>query len=159
MRCSYRTRSPGSGPISTFSVITAWDLGMRHLKGGVAVPDRRSANCIGVDYIEGRGQALARYTDLLGVKAKAGGFRYKAHLLPHDVEVRELATGHSRRHELVGSLLAEPVITVPNHSTEDGIGATRAALGVSWFDEEACRRRLARLRSYRRGKSGQAIAG
>ncbi len=34
----------------------------------------------------------------------------------------------SRRHELVG-LLAEPVITVPNHNTEDGITATRASFG------------------------------
>ena len=138
------------------SVITAWDLGMRHLQV-VWLFQIAGRELHWIDYIEGRGKALAHYTDLLGVKAKAGGFRYKAHLLPHDVEVRELATGHSRRHELVG-LLAEPVITVPNHSTEDGIGATRAALGVSWFDEEACRRGLARLRSYRRGKSGQAIA-
>ena len=34
----------------------------------------------------------------------------------------------SRRHELVG-LLTEPVITVPNHNTEDGITATRAIFG------------------------------
>ena len=31
------------------------------------------------------------------------------------------------------------------------------SLGVSWFDETACRRGLARLRAYRRGKSGMAI--
>jgi hypothetical protein len=31
-------------------------------------------------------------------------------------------------------------------------------LGVSWFDEEATRKGLARLRSYRRGKSGAAIS-
>ncbi len=67
---------------------------------------------------------------------------YRAHLLPHDVEVRELATGHSRKHELV-NLLAEPVITVPNHSTDDGITATRGRLGMSWFDEVATRKGLA----------------
>jgi hypothetical protein len=78
-------------------------------------------------------------------------------LLPHDVEVKELATGHSRRHEL-NTLLREPVITVPNHSTEDGITATRGCLGVSWFDEECTRKGLARLRSYRKGKSGIAVA-
>ena len=135
------------------TVITAWDLGMRHLQV-VWLFQIAGRELHWIDYIEGRGKALAHYTDLLALKAKAGGFRYRAHLLPHDVEVRELATGYSRRHELVG-LLAEPVITVPNHSTEDGIGATRAALGVVWFDEEACRRGLARLRSYRRGKSGR----
>jgi phage terminase large subunit len=137
------------------SVLTSWDLGMRHLQC-VWLFQIAGRELHWIDYIEGRGKALSHYTDLLGIKAKTHGFRYRAHLLPHDVEVRELATGHSRRHELTG-LLAEPVITVPNHSTEDGISATRAALGVSWFDEEATRRGLARLRSYRRGKSGQAI--
>ena len=84
-----------------------------------------------IDYIEGRGKCVeSYYVDLLGIKSKANtGFAYRAHLLPHDVEVKELTTGYSRRHELVG-LLTEPVITVPNHSTEDGITATRASLGV-----------------------------
>jgi len=76
--------------------------------------------------------------------------------LPHDVEQRELGTGRSRRQELVG-LLADPIITVPVHSTEDGISATRSVLGSSWFDEERTRKGLARLRSYRRGKTGVAI--
>ena len=50
------------------------------------------------------------------------------------------------------------MITVPQHNTEDGITATRGTLGVSWFDQDACRKGLARLRSYRRGKTGIAIA-
>ena len=109
-----------------------------------------------IDYIEGRGKSLSHYAELLALKAKTGGFSYRAHLLPHDVEVRELATGHSRRHELV-NLLKEPVITVPQHSTEDGITATRGCLGVSWFDADACRKGLARLRSYRKSKTGIAV--
>ena len=137
------------------SVITAWDLGMRHLQC-VWLFQIAGRELHWLDYIEGSGKSLSHYTDLLAIKAKAGGFSYRAHLLPHDVEVRELSTGYSRRHELSG-LLKEPVITVPNHSTEDGITATRASLGVSWFDETACRRGLARLRAYRRGKSGMAI--
>jgi len=137
------------------SVITCWDLGMRHLQV-VWLFQICGRELHWIDYIEGAGKSLSHYVDLLALKAKAGGFRYRAHLLPHDVEVRELSTGFSRRHELTG-LLKEPVITVPNHSTEDGITATRASLGVSWFDETACRRGLARLRAYRRGKSGIAI--
>ena len=138
------------------SVITAWDLGIRHLQC-IWLFQICGRELHWIDYIEGRGKALSYYCDLLGIKAKARGFSYRAHLLPHDVEVKELATGHSRRHELVG-LLTEPVLTVPNHNTEDGITATRASLGVSWFDEEATRKGLARLRSYRKGKSGIAIA-
>ena len=44
--------------------------------------------------------------------------------------------GPRRRHELV-NLLKDPIITVPNHATDDGITATRGSLGISWFDEEA----------------------
>ena len=146
------TRVP---PDLNTSVITAWDLGMRHLQV-VWLFQICGRELHWIDYIEGSGKSLSHYTDLLGIKAKVGGFGYKAHLLPHDVEVRELTTGHSRRHELV-NLVKEPVITVPVHNTEDGITATRASLGVSWFDETACRKGLARLRSYRRGKSGIAI--
>ena len=126
------------------------------LAGRLACSRSPAASCTGSTISRARGKPLSHYTDLLSLKAKAGGFSYRAHLLPHDVEVRELSTGYSRRHELSG-LLKEPVITVPNHSTEDGITATRASLGVSWFDETACRRGLARLRAYRRGKSGMAI--
>ena len=138
------------------SVITAWDLGIRHLQV-IWLFQIAGRELHWIDYIEGKGKKLSHYVDLLALKAKAGGFEYRAHLLPHDVEVKELTTGFSRRHELTG-LLKEPVITVPNHSTEDGITATRGCLGVSWFDEEATRKGLARLRSYRRGKHGQAVS-
>jgi phage terminase large subunit len=136
-------------------VITAWDLGIRHLQV-VWLFQLAGREVHWIDYIEGVGKKLSHYTDLLHLKAKVGGFKYRAHLLPHDVEVRELSTGHSRKHELNG-LLAEPVLTVPNHNTEDGITATRGVLGVSWFDENACRRGLARIRSYRRSKTGIAV--
>ena len=109
------------------SVLTAWDLGIRHLQC-IWLFQICGRELHWLDYIEGRGKSLSYYADLLGLKAKAAGFSYRAHLLPHDIEVRELGTGHSRRQELVG-LLKEPVITVPNHSTEDGITATRASSG------------------------------
>ena len=147
------TRVP---PDLNTSVITSWDLGIRHLQC-IWLFQICGREIHFIDYIEGTGKSLSHYCDLLAIKAKVGGFSYRAHLLPHDVEVRELSTGHSRRHELVG-LLAEPVITVPVHSTEDGITAVRATLGVSWFNEESTRKGLARLRSYRKGKSGIAIA-
>ena len=113
-------------------VITAWDLGIRHLQC-IWLFQIAGRELHWIDYIEGRGKKLSHYTELLNLKAKAGGFTYRAHLLPHDVEVKELTTGYCRRHELTG-LLDAPVITVPNHSTEDGITATRGCLGISWFD-------------------------
>lgn len=138
------------------SVLTGWDLGIRHLQV-VWLFQICGRELHWIDYIEGSGKKLSHYTDLLELKAKTRGFSYRAHLLPHDVEVKELSTGMSRRHELT-NLLKEPIITVPQHNTEDGITATRASLGVSWFDEDATRKGLARLRSYRRGKGGVAVA-
>jgi phage terminase large subunit len=136
-------------------VITSWDLGMRHLQC-VWLFQLAGREVHWIDYIESNSRSLSYYTDLLLLKAKAGGFRYRCHLLPHDVEVRELTTGFSRRHQLT-NLLAEPVITVPNHNVDDGRTVVRSTLGVSWFDQAACRKGLARLRSYRRGKSGIAV--
>ena len=146
------TRVP---PDLATDVITSWDLGIRHLQC-IWLFQLAGREIHWIDYIEGQGKNLSHYVDLLALKAKAGRFRYRAHLLPHDIEVRELTTGRSRRAELV-TLLPEPIITVPQHSTEDGITATRGVLGVSWFDEAATRKGLARLRSYRRGKSGAAV--
>ena len=138
------------------SVVSSWDLGIRHLQC-IWLFQICGREIHWIDYVEGTGKSLSHYCDLLVLKAKTNGFSYRAHLLPHDVEVRELSTGMSRRHELTG-LLTEPVITVPNHNTEDGITAVRATLGVSWFNEESTRKGLARLRSYRKGKSGIAVA-
>ena len=137
------------------AVFTAWDLGISDMQC-IWLGQMAGREIHWLDYIEDRGQKLSHYANLLALKAKTGGFQYRAHLLPHDVEVRELATGKSRRQELT-DLLDAPVITVPRHSPEDGISAVRGVLGVSWFDETKCRRGLARLRSYRRGKSGTPL--
>lgn len=137
------------------NVFTGWDLGISDMQciwlGQIAGREFHW-----IDYIEGRGQKLAYYTSELAKRADAGGFKYRAHLLPHDVEVRELTTGRSRRQELT-ELLDAPVIAVPQHDPADGIVAARGILGLSWFDEAKTKRGLARLRSYRRGKTGTPV--
>ena len=136
-------------------VFTAWDLGMSDAQC-IWLGQMAGRELHFIDYIEDRGKPLSHYASLLALKAKSGNFTYRAHLLPHDVEVRELATGHSRKHEL-SNLLDAPVITVPQHNPADGIAAVRGVLGISWFDEVKTRRGLSRLRSYRRGKTGTPI--
>jgi hypothetical protein len=137
------------------SVFTGWDLGIADMQciwwGQFA---GREVHWI--DYIEDRGRKLSHYVDILAQKAQKGGFKYRAHLLPHDVAARELMTGHSRKQEL-SDLLDAPVIAVPRHDPADGIAAARGVLGMSWFDEVKCKRGLARLRSYRRGKTGTPV--
>ena len=137
------------------SVFTGWDLGIHDFQC-IWLGQIVGREYHWIDYIEGRGKKLAHYVDELAKKAERGGFSYRAHLLPHDVEQRELATGESRRHQL-SSLLADPVIAVGRHNPDDGISAVRGVLGVSWFDAVNCKRGLARLRSYRRGKTGMPV--
>lgn len=137
------------------NVFTGWDLGMSDFQC-IWLGQMAGREIHWIDYIENRGQKLSYYADELARRAKNQGFSYRAHLLPHDVEVRELATGHSRRQEL-NELLDAPVIPVPQHAPEDGIVAVRGVLGVSWFDERKTRRGLARLRAYRRNKNGQPM--
>ena len=67
------------------SVITAWDLGIRHLQV-IWLFQICGRELHWIDYIEGVGKSLSHYTDLLAIKAKSNGFSYRAHLLPHDVE-------------------------------------------------------------------------
>jgi hypothetical protein len=137
------------------SVFTGWDLGISDFQC-IWLGQMAGREIHWIKYLENRGQKLSFYAEELAKEAKRGGFNYSAHLLPHDVSVRELATGHSRRQELT-SILDAPVITVPQHKPEDGIAAARGILGVSWFDETGARRGLARLRAYRRNKSGQPM--
>jgi phage terminase large subunit len=137
------------------NTITCWDLGISDLQC-IWLFQIAGREYHWIDYIEDRGRPLSHYAGLLAQRASALSLKYRAHLLPHDVEVRELATGRSRRAEL-SDLLDAPVITVPNHNPADGIIAARGVLGLSWFDEARCRRGLARLRSYRKGKTGMPV--
>lgn len=70
-------------------------------------------------------------------------------VMPHDIEVRELTTGTSRK-ETVTSLRGRPPLVAPAISIGDGIGAVRTLLARCWFDEELCADGLKHLASYRK---------
>ncbi len=109
-----------------------------------------------VDYVEDRGHKGPHYLALLDKKSKSWGTPYKAHILPHDVEAREWGSGESRRSTLMGSTDV-PILTADRVSDADGVHAVRGILGVAWFDEERCRRGLARLRGYKKSKFGTPV--
>jgi phage terminase large subunit len=138
-------------------VITAWDLGI-HDYTCIWLYQVAGREVHFIDYIQDNNKDLGHYTDLLRLKAKAGGYVFKAHCLPHDVEARELQTGQSRRAFLENEF-DEPIITAPMASPEEGIAASRGLLGVSWFDATACKKGLAMLRGYRKNKMGKPVHG
>ena len=77
------------------------------------------------------------------------GYIYDQHILPHDVEVKELGTGKSRK-EVLHDLGIKDVTIAPKLRVDDGIQAVRMFLKTCWFDEKKCDRGIEALRQYRR---------
>ena len=72
-----------------------------------------------VDFMENHGVGLESYVHWL----RERGWEKAEQLLPHDVEVRELGTGKSRKEVLLEAGLN--VTVVPKLSIDDGIQAVR----------------------------------
>jgi phage terminase large subunit len=137
------------------SLISGWDIGI-HDFTCVWLFQIAGRELHFVDYVEDRGHKGPHYLELIERKAKGWGVPFKAHILPHDVEVREWGSAESRRITLMNST-STPILTADRVSDADGVGAVRGVLGVAWFDEQRCRRGLARLRGYKRSKFGTPV--
>jgi phage terminase large subunit len=138
-------------------VTTAWDLGI-HDYCCIWLYQVCGKEIHFIDYIQNSGKGFDFYAQELRLRAKKGGFTYKAHCLPHDIETREITTAQSRRLTLE-NLLDEPIVTAPFASVEDGIAASRGLLGMSWFDAGKCKLGLSMLRGYHRNKMGNPVHG
>ena len=141
-------------------VITAWDLGV-HDYCSIWWWQIVGKEIHFVDYEMAVGKGLDHWASVIRKKALAGGYEYRCHLLPHDIEAREISSAKSRRATL-SELIPhdEPIITVPRiRSKEDSIHAARAMLGSAWFDAEKCKTGLAMLRGYHKSAMGQPVHG
>lgn len=125
-------------------VHTAWDLGMSDATAIWCLQAEKSGDVRVVDYIEGSGEGLSHYVNVLRGK----GYTFGRHILPHDAQVRELGTGKSRL-EMLRSLGINAEIA-PNLSLEDGIEAARVFLRRCHFDMSRCQAGVDALVSYRR---------
>lgn len=124
--------------------VTAWDLGM---SDSTAI---WFAQYVGqeiriIDYYEAEGMALDHYVSVLNAKP----YNIIQSVLPHDVEVRELGTGKSRK-EVLRALGLDNITVAPQLRVDDGIQAVRAMLNKCWFDAVKCERGIECLRQYRR---------
>ena len=123
-------------------VVTAWDLGVSDSTAiWFAQYDGKSINVI--DYYEGSGEGLPHYIDVLNQK----GYRYGAHIAPHDIVVREFSTGKSRK-DLAFSLGIDFQVA-PKLKVMDGIETVRTTLNRCWFDEDKTKKGLDALLQYR----------
>lgn len=105
-----------------------------------------------IDYLQASGEGLPYYISALMNK----GYLYGGHYAPHDIEVRELSTGISRKEQ--ARKLGIVFETVPcNADVSGGIDSVRNLLGGCWFDEKKCEEGIKCLENYR--KEWDAKAG
>ena len=121
---------------------TGWDLGMSD-STSIWVAQLVNKEVRLVDFVENHGVGLDYYVNWL----KENDWMHATHILPHDVVVRELGTGKSRKEMLEDAGLA---ITVADKLTiMDGIQAARRLLPRCWFDPKV-KDGLDALKNYRR---------
>lgn len=97
-----------------------------------------------IDFYEARGEGLPHYCKVLNER----GYLYGTHNAPHDIEVRELGSGKSRRE--VAWELGLNFRVVPRLPLEDGIHAAQMLIPRLWFDRDLCKTGLDALRQYHR---------
>ncbi len=124
-------------------VETWWDLGVGD-STVIWFAQRSGPQVRLIDYYEASGVGLAHYAKVLQDKP----YIYGDHVAPHDIEVRELGSGKSRKETAAG--LGVQFKVAPRLSVDDGIDAVRNMLPNCWFDIEKCDKGLEALRQYRK---------
>lgn len=98
-----------------------------------------------IDYYENSGEGISHYVNELNKK----GYSYGKHYAPHDIEVRELTTGVSRKDTAKGLGIHFETIQRPAKK-QDGIDAIRTLLSRCYFDEVKCARGISALKEYKK---------
>lgn len=103
-------------------VDTIWDLGIDDATA-IYFVQRAFGEIRVVHYLEAEGEGIAYYVEELRKWAAREGATFGEHWAPHDIEVRELGTGLSRRQ--TAQKLGIRFNVVPKWSIADGINAVR----------------------------------
>jgi hypothetical protein len=123
-------------------VETWWDLGMGDATVIWFAQRSPGGEVRLIDYHETQGEGLPALVKTLNAKP----YNYSRHVAPHDIEVRELGTGRSRRE--MADELGIRFDVAPKLTLEDGIEASRMLLPRCWFDEEKCAPGIEALKWY-----------
>jgi phage terminase large subunit len=114
-------------------VWTAWDLGIRDATA-IWFAQMVGREIRIIDYYEASGVDLGHYVREINQRPYA----YAGHIVPHDVQAKELGTGKSRL-EVLESLGLKHLTLAPLHRIEDGINAVRMVIPRCWFDGQNAR--------------------
>jgi phage terminase large subunit len=98
-----------------------------------------------IDYYANEGEGMVHYIKMLTEKP----YVYEEHFAPHDINVRELTTGVSRRQRIFQEHGLHFNV-LPKWAVVDGIEATREILPRCWFDSNRCNEGILALTHYRK---------
>lgn len=125
------------------TVDTWWDLGIND-RMAIWFTQSIGQELRVIDFMDGTGQGLPFYIS----KMKEKGYIFGKHTAPHDIEVRELTSGRSRRD--TANSLGINFDVAPKLPIIDGIDAVRNLFPKVWFDKEKCKDGLNALKNYRK---------
>jgi len=126
----------------TLDVFTHWDLGINDTTA-IWFWQLLGKEIRFIDHYETSWESLEHYVGVL----KEKGYKYGKHYLPHDVEVKELQTGATRK-QFLESRWLNNIEVVEKLGIDEGIDMTRRAFKNMWFDEEKCERGINAISSY-----------
>jgi len=129
-------------------VITAWDIGVGDVNS-IVFAQQIGAEVRIIDYYQNHSQGLDHYIKVLHERP----YVYKEHLAPHDIKVREYASGGRSRLEIAKDLGIHFRV-VRKLALDDGIQATRALIPKCWFNDATTETLVQALREYTKEKDG-----
>lgn len=130
------------------TVDTWWDLGMNDFNV-ILLTQTIHGKIKFVDMYWNHGFPLSHYYDWLKTRKEMMNYRYGTHNVPHDIEVKELGTGVSRK-QVLYDLGMRNIKVGKKISVNDGIEKVRQLFPRFEFDEEKCQKLHEALFNYRR---------
>jgi phage terminase large subunit len=132
----------------SLQVHTAWDLGISDSMS-IWFFQAMGKEIRLVDYYESNGKGMEHYIQHLTQWADRNGVIYGQHLAPHDIEVRELTSGRSRKDVARDMGITFRTVQRPRTKIE-GIQAIRRMFPRFWIDDERAEQGYACIASYHR---------
>jgi len=129
-------------------VDTWWDLGMNDFNVVIFV-QTKGEQIRFIDLYWNNGEGLQHYYDMLQRKRDDLGYRYRWHVMPHDINVRDLSSGQTRQATLF-QMGMRGIRVAPKVGIQDGIDRVRTIFSKFYFDEVKTTKLHESLFNYRR---------
>lgn len=125
-------------------VDTWWDLGVNDFMV-IGFVQSIGATIRFVDLYYNHGEGLEHYVKVIEEKK----YRYGKHIFPHDINVKDMSTGITRKQTLM-NLGMSNIYVAPKLGVQDGIDRVRSLFPRFVFDEEKTKKLVESLTNYRK---------